>query len=218
MQPSLVQTMVRLIELKDLSTAAHTWRVVLYTRAMAEESGLSHTLIERLTHAAALHDIGKLDIPDNVLQKPARLDPHEYDIIKQHAALGHTRLLELDDSDRIDLDLVRHHHERPDGLGYPDGLRGEQIPIAARHFGVIDTFDALTSVRPSRQQIGERAADEALELLAREAGTRYDAQSVDMFTRLYRTGRLEWILHHFNDAVPILPFDAIRQQSPWSPK
>lgn len=199
--PDTVQALVKAIELKDLSTAAHTWRVVLYTRAMAEEAGHDHDAIGRLTTAAALHDLGKLDIPDEMLQKPARLTPPEYEVIKQHAALGHARLLKLEETDPVLLELVRHHHERWDGKGYPDGLMGEQIATGSRVFSVIDSFDAMTSLRPYRTDIGEGAAERALGELAAGSGTQYWPEAVELFKRLYRSGRLNWILHHFNDAA-----------------
>lgn len=199
--PEIVQALVKAIELKDLSTAAHTWRVVLYTRAMAEEAGLDHDTIGRLTTAAALHDLGKLDIPDKTLQKPSRLTPDEYEVIKQHTALGHARLLKLEETDPVLLELVRHHHERWDGKGYPDGLAGERIATGSRVFSVIDSFDAMTSIRPYRRDVGEGAAERALAELAAGSGSQYWPKAVELFERLYRSGRLNWILHHFNDAA-----------------
>lgn len=201
MSPDTVQALVKAIEIKDLSTAAHTWRVVLYTRAMAEEAGLDHATVDRYATAAALHDLGKLDVPDAILQKPTSLTPEEFEVIKTHTALGHARLLHMEVSDPVLLDLVRHHHERWDGRGYPDGLSGVQISTGPRYFSVIDSFDAMTSLRPYRRDIGEAAAERALDELAAGSGNRYWPEAVDMFTRLYRTGRLTWILHHFNDAA-----------------
>lgn len=202
MHPDLVQSLVRDIERKDLSTAAHTWRVVLYTRALAEHLGYPDSRMQGLTHAAALHDLGKLEIPDRILQKPGRLTPEEFEIIKIHPVSGYAHLLTLGVEDAPILDLVRYHHERWDGLGYPYGMKGEEIPPEARYFSVIDTFDALTSFRPYRRQVGEAAAENALAELAAGAGTRYFPDAVDAFTRLYRGGRLDYILHHFNDASP----------------
>lgn len=201
--PEIVLAMVRILEVKDLSTAAHTWRVVLYTRAMAEEAGLAHADIERLTTGAALHDVGKIDVPDAVLQKPGPLTPEEFEIIKTHAALGHERLVRMGEDDPLVLELVRHHHERQDGLGYPDGIKGAEIPVAARYFSVIDTFDALTSLRPYRQDVGEGAAERAITELKAGIGTRYCLECVDMFERLYRRGNLDWVLHYFNDQCPV---------------
>lgn len=199
MDPAKVEALVSAIEGKDMSTAAHTWRVVLYTRAMAEEAGIGDDRMRMLTHGAALHDVGKLDIPRRILVKPGRLTPEEFEVIKQHPVTGLARMVKLDVEDPLILDLIRYHHERWDGLGYPYGYAGEQIPPAARYFSVIDTFDALTSIRPYRQTVGDRAAADAIIELKNGSGTRYAPDAVEMFTRLFETGRLHWILHYFND-------------------
>lgn len=206
MAPDIVQALVQTIGLKDLSTAAHTWRVALYARAMAEEAGLGHDEVERVTRGAALHDVGKIDIPDAVLQKPGPLTDEEFAVIKTHAALGHERLIRMGEDDPVMLELVRHHHERWDGKGYPDGLESERIPLVARYFAVIDSFDAMTSIRPYRQDVGEAAAERAVTELDAGAGSRYWAPGVKMFTSLYRSGRLDWILHHFNDRCELPPY------------
>ncbi|MEC9373656.1 MAG: HD-GYP domain-containing protein [Planctomycetota bacterium] len=206
MEPDLVASLVKTIELKDLSTAAHSWRVVLYARAMAEELGLDHETIRRVTAAAALHDVGKIDIPDQILQKPGKLTDEEFDVIKSHTTLGHERLVRMGEEDEIMLNLVRHHHERWDGKGYPDGLAGDRIPLGPRLFAVIDSFDALTSVRPYRREVGEEAANSALVEIEAGKGTRYQPEMAELFARLYRTGKIDWILHYFNDESPIPGF------------
>lgn len=203
MRPEIVHELVSRIERSDLSTAAHTWRVVLYARAMAESFGIDQETIGLLTHGAALHDVGKIDIPSRILQKPGPLTDEEFEVIKQHPVLGYARMVQLDVSDEPILNLIRYHHERWDGNGYPYGLSGEDIPIGARFFAVIDTFDALTSVRPYRAQVGEEAAERALEILANDSGKHYWTDAVEAFTRLYRTGQLDYILHHFNDSAPL---------------
>lgn len=205
MDPSVVERLVREIEVKDLSTAAHTWRVVLYARALAEEAGFDHDMIRRITHAAALHDVGKLDIPGAILQKPGPLTADEFEVIKTHASRGHERLVAMGEDDPVVLEFVRHHHERWDGGGYPDALAGEAIPIGARFFAVVDSFDALTSIRPYRSDVGPDAAERALVELKAGVGTRYWREAVDGFAALYRAGRLDWILHHFNDDRCDLP-------------
>lgn len=212
MNPTIVRDLLTQIERKDLSTAAHTWRVVLYTRALMEHAGLDHDVIELGTQAAALHDVGKIEIPDRILQKPGALSDEEFEIVKIHPVTGYARLLDLGVTEEPILDLVRYHHERVDGKGYPYGLSGEDIPSGARMFAVIDSFDALTSVRPYRQQIGERAAESALVELEAARGTRYCGQAVDAFTELYRAEKLGYILHHFNDHVPVPDFTERRDE------
>lgn len=208
--------MVRQIEKKDLSTAAHTWRVVLYTRALTEAAGLPAPLITRLVHGAALHDIGKIDIPDEILQKPGPLTAQERRIMERHPSLGYERLLAMGEDDEVILNLVRHHHERFDGAGYPDALDGERIPVEARYFSVIDTFDALTSLRPYRTEVGEQAARIAVVELQAGMGTQYDPKCVEMFTRLYEGGTLDWILHYYNDTCEVPDFDLRLGESPQS--
>jgi putative nucleotidyltransferase with HDIG domain len=203
MTSETLQSLIDAIEAKDLCTAAHTWRVVLYTRALAEEAGVGQADLDRITKAAALHDVGKLDVPDAVLQKPGPLTPAEFDLIKTHTVRGHERLMAMNEHDPIVLELVRHHHERWDGKGYPDALEGEAIAPGARYFAVIDSFDAMTTVRPYRREVGEGAVRRALTELEEGAGTRYWPRAVEMFTRLQRTGALDWITEHFNDTCPV---------------
>jgi HD-GYP domain-containing protein (c-di-GMP phosphodiesterase class II) len=99
--------------------------------------------------------------------------------------------------------LVRHHHERWDGRGYPDGLAGEQIAPGARYFAVIDSFDAMTSLRPYRSATGIKATRHAIEELEAGSGTRYWPHAVEVFSRLFHTGRLDWISEYFNDTCPV---------------
>lgn len=202
LDPAIVAALVKSLELKDGATASHTWRVVLYTRAIAEAAGIDHDGIGRITVAAALHDVGKIDIPDEILQKPGKLTKDEFDVIKTHAAVGHDRLTRMGVRDPVVLNLVRHHHERVDGGGYPDGLSGDEIPIGARYFAVVDTFDALTSVRPYRTQVGDDAAKRAIEIITKDVDSHYAVEAVDLFVKQFERGALDWILHYFNDENP----------------
>ncbi len=203
MSPDLIRALVGILEVKDFSTAAHTWRVVLYTRSLAEHAGLDKNVVERLSFAAALHDVGKIDVPDEILRKPGRLTSDEFDVMKTHAALGHERLLRMGETDPILLDLVRHHHERLDGLGYPDALKGDQIPQVAAYFAVIDAFDAMTSLRTYRSDVGPHAAVRAIAELRSGSGSRYCPDAVSRFADLYEKGSLRWILDYYNDACPV---------------
>lgn len=212
MSPETVQQLVAEIERKDLSTAAHTWRVVLYTRALLESFGVDHPMIELLTQAAALHDIGKVVIPDEILQKPGKLTDEEFEIVKLHPVAGYARMLELGVTEEPILNLVRYHHERIDGLGYPFQMNDKDIPIGARMFAIIDSFDAMTSVRPYRSELGEHAAEQALIELQAGMGTRYCKEGVESFSDLYHTGKLDYILHYFNDEVPVPAFAAARRE------
>lgn len=208
LQTDIIEALVRTIELKDQTTAAHTWRVVLYTRVLAEAFGLDHETINRLCVAAALHDLGKIDIPDEILRKPGKLTPEEFEIMKQHTVLGYNRLVDMGEDDPLVLELVRHHHERVDGLGYPDKLVSEQIPQAAKMFAVVDTFDALTSIRPYRYEVGEAATRAAARELIETRGTHFAPECVDAFTDELASGNLDWILEHFNDRHSVPTFDS----------
>lgn len=207
-----IEHLVRQIEAKDLSTAAHTWRVVLYLRAVLEARGVGGEELIAATHGAALHDIGKLDIPDRILQKPDRLTDEEFEVIEQHTVTGYARMVELDVEDGVILDLVRYHHEKMDGSGYPFHLEGEQIPRIARDFAVIDTFDALTSHRPYRSEVGADAAERALGILIEAKGPKYDPESVELFESLYRSRALDWILEHFNDGAALPTYGSVSDE------
>jgi HD-GYP domain-containing protein (c-di-GMP phosphodiesterase class II) len=206
MTPDFVHSLVRRLEHKDGATAAHTWRVVLYTRTLAEHFALDSSLIERLTIAAAMHDVGKLNVPDSILKKAGPLTPQEWGIMKQHTIWGEAQLRALGVTDALVLDLVRSHHERVDGSGYPDQLRGNAISDGARYFAVIDSFDAMTSVRPYRTDVGPGAAERAIRDLKDQRGSSYCAECVDAFAQLYNSGRLGWILEYFNDRCELPAF------------
>jgi len=218
MDPDLIRGFVGMLEAKDISTAAHTWRVVLYARALAERFTADHAFLLRLTFAAALHDVGKIDIPESILLKPGPLDAAERAIMERHAILGWERLRRMDEADQLILDLVRHHHERWDGLGYPDKLTLEAIPVAARYFSVVDSFDAMTSFRPYRTDVGVDAARRAIIELQAGIGTRYCADAVEAFTELYHTGSLDWILHYYNDQCEVPDYTALRETDKLRPR
>jgi len=189
----------RIVELKDRSTAAHTWRVSMYAQAVAEAAGVDTARVMNFMKGAVLHDLGKLDVPDEILAKPGPLDPDEYRRMQRHTVAGWERLRRLGETEPLILDVVRSHHERIDGSGYPDGLAGEQIPRAARWFAVIDGFDAMTSLRPYRDDVGEEAASHAIVELQSKAGSWYEPEAVEVFGNLFDAGRLDSILEHLND-------------------
>ncbi|MHC4910451.1 MAG: HD-GYP domain-containing protein, partial [Planctomycetota bacterium] len=208
MDTELLSALLKVVQHKDAATAAHTWRVSLYSLALAEAAGEERDLQPRLMRAAVLHDVGKIDIPRHIVAKPGRLTPAEYELVKAHTWLGYERLLRMGERDQIVLDTVRSHHERLDGSGYPDGLAGEEIPIVARRFAVIDSFDAMTSLRPYRSFVGAAAAERAIEELVRHAGTRYCPHTVELFRNIFESGELDWIIHHLNDEHSLIELPA----------
>ncbi|MEM1422733.1 MAG: HD domain-containing phosphohydrolase [Planctomycetota bacterium] len=187
------------LERHDTVTATHTWRVILYTRALAEDAGLDHDTVDLVALGAALHDVGKLDIAGDVLRKPGRLTDDEFAVVRTHTTLGEARLKSLGIDDPVVLQMVRSHHERLDGTGYPDGLAGLDIPRPALYFAVVDSFDAMTSRRPYQRDLPDDAEERAIAALLHERGTRYCDDAVDRFARLHEKGALDWIARHFNE-------------------
>lgn len=181
-----VSAMALAIEAKDRYTGGHTKRVALFSVLIAKHMGLSKEEIYDVELAATLHDIGKIGIDDKVLKKPAALDKEEWEHMKQHPELGY-RILAHVSSMRIITDGMRFHHERPDGLGYPLGLKGEEIPMVARIISVADTFDAMTSTRPYRKGLDY---DIAYEEIVRYRGTQFDEKVVDGFVLAFKLERM----------------------------
>jgi len=176
------KTMAQTLDARDPYTAGHSTRVSDYAAAIAEALNLSLREREDLRVAANLHDIGKIGVPDSILQKPGMLTPEETEAIQRHPLIG-KRILEGVAKFRDYLAVVELHHENHDGTGYPWGLTGEEIPLGARIVHVVDAFDAMTTSRPYRDGM---PAHEALEILKQYAGTQFDPAIVEVFLRLYR--------------------------------
>ncbi len=174
-----VQALVSAIEKKDDYTSGHSERVGLLSRLIGEEMKLPPEQLQDLEWAGLLHDVGKIGIPDGVLTKPGSLTPEEFAQIKGHARMSYDIVAPIEAFATV-RDVVLYHHEVPDGTGYPEGLRGDQIPLLARIVHVADTFDALTSTRSYRQAF---PIARALEIMRREKHTKLDAQVVDAFER-----------------------------------
>ena len=173
------------IEAKHCLTDGHSDRLAEYALQLGESLGLSGEALEELRLGCLLHDIGKVAVPDSILLKPGRLNPQETEIVRQHPITGEQICAPLK-SLRPILPIIRHHHERMDGTGYPDGLYGGEIPLKARILQIADVYDALTNDRPYREALTSR---EALGILHQEA--RYgwiDASLVWKFSRICQTG------------------------------
>ncbi len=165
------------VDARDSRTADHSDRVANHAVAMARRLGLSSQTIAELEVAAGLHDIGKIGVPDDVLMKPGRLTSSQWELMRQHAVVGSSILRSAPFSKAIK-EAVRHVHEWWDGHGYPDELKGEQIPLLARILAVADAFEAMTSDRPYRRAL---SADEAVAELQRMRGVQFDPAIVDAF-------------------------------------
>ncbi|KAA3647151.1 MAG: HD domain-containing protein [Chloroflexi bacterium] len=168
------------LELRDSETAGHSQRVTEMTLRLAVAFGIPSNELIHISRGSLLHDIGKMGIPDNVLNKPGPLDEKEWEIMRTHPLLAHQLLSKISYL-RPALEIPMWHHERWDGSGYPHGLKGEEIPLAARIFAVVDTWDALCSDRPYRPAWNE---DKALEYLREESGKLYDPLVVEAFLEL----------------------------------
>ena len=174
-----VEALATAIDAKDQTTHCHVRRVQLYAARMGEMLNLSHSEIEALRAGAMLHDIGKLAVPDHILNKPGKLTTAEFERMKVHTIVG-AQILERIDYPYPIIPIVRSHHERWDGLGYPDGLRGEEIPWTARIFAVVDCFDSVREDRPYRRGM---TVEEASAMLLRGAGTHFDPKVVELFLK-----------------------------------
>lgn len=177
-----VTSLARTLEARDPYTAGHSLRVRDFALRLARRLGLARRDLQRLSLAAKLHDVGKVGLAEGILNKPGALTGEEWAQVREHPATGE-RILRPIIRSRAVLSAIRSHHERYDGGGYPDGLRGEAIPLLARIIAVADTFDALTSSRAYRAALSYEAA---LDILAGAAGTQFDPALVALFVTLIR--------------------------------
>lgn len=184
----LSRTFAKCIDIKDTYTNGHSFRVAKYTKCIAEKLGYSETRAEEFYNMALLHDIGKIGIPDAILNKPERLNDEEYEVMKSHAQKGYEI---LSDFREIDPELAYgagYHHERFDGKGYPNGVQGEEIPEVAQIIAVADTFDAMYSTRPYRKKLPlETVVNEIRSI----SGTQLSPKVVDAFLALYEEGAFD---------------------------
>lgn len=168
---------VSALDMRDKETEGHTQRVTVLTQRLARFMGVGDEAMVHITRGALLHDIGKMAIPDSILLKPGALTEEERALIKQHPQLAYDMLRRIEFLLPA-VDIPHYHHEKWDGSGYPDGLRGEEIPLAARIFPVVDVWDALTSDRPYRKGMPQ---DEVKARIKADAGSHFDPQVVEAF-------------------------------------
>jgi response regulator RpfG family c-di-GMP phosphodiesterase len=167
------------VEAKDPYTEAHAQRVAETARRVGVAMGVPDDMLDALYRGGLIHDIGKIGVPDAILLKRGALDEHEMQLMRSHTSIGADIVAPLPSAEHL-LPVIRHHHERFDGAGYPDGLRGQQIPWLARIVAVCDAYDALVNDRPYRPR---RSREEAIAVLMNGAGTQWDAEVVDAFLR-----------------------------------
>lgn len=192
-------TMAWFVEARDPYTGGHLWRVSRYARLLAENAGFGNADAARIGLGGFLHDLGKVGVPDAILRKPDRLSDDEYAVIKTHPDIG-MRMLSGHPLRQLVSDAVLLHHERPDGHGYPRGLSGEAIPEMARIVGICDAFDAMTSHRPYRAGMPR---DRAIAIIRQFRATQFDAHFADIFIALGEAGRLDHVMGHSDDGIPL---------------
>ena len=168
------------LDLRDRETEGHSRRVTELTVKLAKTLGMSDDEIIHIRRGALLHDMGKIGVPDSILHKPAKLTDEEWAIMRRHPQLAYDMLFIIEYL-RPALEIPLNHHEKWDGTGYPRGLKGEEIPIVARLFAVVDVWDALTSDRPYRPAWSQ---DEALAYIREQSGKHFDPQVVDLFFKV----------------------------------
>jgi len=171
-----VRGLVTALEARVPGAAAHARRVAAHSRLVAERLGVPPGETTRIECSGLVHDVGKIIVSPEILQKPGQLTPVEFAEVQRHAVFGARLVASLEDPEMTA--IVRHHHERLDGSGYPDGLRGLEIPLGARIIGVVDSYDALTSPRPYKETSPPGVA---IEILGEEAGITLDGDVIAAF-------------------------------------
>lgn len=187
----IVKGVIATLELKDPYTRGHSERVAYYALTMAREmEKFSSEELKEFNYACLLHDVGKINIPDSILMKPSRLTNEEYEIIKSHPSVGAEAMLGVEGL-KNGINVIRSHHERWDGKGYPDQLAGECIPLLARITSIADAFDAMTSSRSYREAMPMK---EAYQIIIDGQGTQFDPNLVEMFKKIFP----KWVDFHIS--------------------
>lgn len=195
---SVILSLALTIEARDPYTNGHCQRLASYATALGVQLDLSDSELAALHRGGYLHDVGKIGVPDSILLKPGQLTPDEFERVKQHPVIGESLCGQLRVLRSV-RPIVRHHHEKLDGSGYPDALTGEQIPLLAQIVSIVDEYDALTTARPYREAMSSDAACEELNREVTRGWLRRDL--VDEFLAIVRSGRLR----HLTEALPGVP-------------
>ena len=191
--------MAWMVEARDPYTGGHLWRVSRLSRLLASELALPAADVARIALGAFLHDLGKVAVPDAILNKAGPLNEEEFQVIKTHPEAG-WRMLAGHPLAWLAETTIRSHHERPDGGGYPRGLAGEDIPLDARIVGICDAFDAMTSNRAYRRGM---PVARALAIIEQHLGTQFDREAGRVFLHLGQAGALDHIVGHSDDGIPL---------------
>lgn len=184
---STIYALTAAIDAKDHYTFSHSRHVAEYAGILAEEYGMSEDFIELVREAGLLHDIGKIGIPEHILNKPGKLEPEEYEIMKGHVEAAVSIIRNLPSLDYV-IPAVIGHHERYDGKGYPRGIAGEDIPLSARILCIADSFDAMVSKRSYKDRC---SLEFAMEEILKQAGMQFDPQLAPLFVEAVREGKIK---------------------------
>lgn len=193
----MIMAFAKMIDKKDEYTSGHSFRVADYSRKLARKIGYNQALAQKVYNIALLHDIGKIAVPKRILHKPQDLDDKEYSIVKEHASMGKEILQEIDAIPEISLG-AGYHHEKYDGTGYPEGLKGEQIPKIAQIISVADAFDAMYSTRPYRKRM---KLEDCLDEIRKGEGTQFNPELAEAFIEMVHDGWLELNFDSDNDVL-----------------
>lgn len=194
-----ITTVANTIDAKDDYTKGHSIRVAYYSEALAKRIGWTEEEIQNIHYVALLHDIGKIGVPDSVLNKPYKLTDVEFELIKNHTLMGAEILKDIKMFPNVSVG-AKYHHERYDGRGYPSGLKGEEIPIVARIIGIVDSYDAMTSNRVYRKRLQDETVRKEL---IRGKGTQFDPYLVEKFMELLDEGNLQKNIPEEDMVMPI---------------
>jgi putative two-component system response regulator len=185
---SIIMALAVMVEARDGHTEGHCYRMANYATALGRQLGLSHDELQTLHRGGFLHDIGMLAIPDAVLRRPGRLEPEEFELVKSHTLIGDQLCGNLRSLQTV-RPIVRSHHERFDGSGYPDGSRGDEIPLLAQIIGIVDVYDAVTTQRPYQRA---SSIQQAVDLLHQQVECGWRKRDlVEQFVTIVRSGRLD---------------------------
>lgn len=202
-----IESVTNMLEIRDTYTKGHSNRVADYAELIAKEMGLSNDMIDKVHFAGHLHDIGKIGIPDSILKKCGKLTDIEFDIIKSHSIMGYNILKNIAGFSEFS-SIVRHHHERWDGLGYPDNLKGEEIPLKSRILSVADAFDAMTSNRVYRRSL---SIEESVDELLKNSWKQFDGDVVNSFMKIINTDKIREIMFSKDEYEDIFDFSFLEE-------
>lgn len=194
-----ITTVANTIDAKDDYTRGHSFRVAAYSEELAKKLGWSEEDVRNIHYVALLHDIGKIGVPDSVLNKPFKLTDVEFEMIKNHTLVGAEILKDIRMFPNVSVG-AKYHHERYDGRGYPEGLKGEEIPIVARIIGIVDSYDAMTSNRVYRKRLQDEIVKEEL---IKGKGTQFDPNLVELFLELIEEGSLQKNIAERDAVMPL---------------